>query len=367
MNLSGEPDNLFLLEQLAEHSDNAFFLFDVSPAKFTYVSPAFEQIWEQSRAGLLTELRRVFQTILPADRQFVLRSWNWYKLPGRGNRKNFEFRIWFPDGRQKWLYAELFLLRNEDQRFCLSGWVRDVSERKNYLEVLRKYAARKNATLEVLTHDLTGFLALIGNLSTGIPETLAVEKPAELAHKLELIRQTCTRGTALIADLVNHEFIESSAVKFNRQRLDLVAKVGDLIAIFQAGQKEMGKTFLVEASAKTIYAEIDDVKFMQVINNLVSNCLKFTPDGGTIRLWLEERPETVLIEITDNGIGIPEALQAKLFDRFTEARRPGLQGEPAIGLGMHIVRSIVEMHHGRIWFRSREHEGTTFFIELPRF
>ncbi len=366
MNLSSEPDNIYLLEQLAEHSEYAFFLFNVNQRKFKYVSPAFEAIWERSRSTFETDFHSIFTAIYPLDRAFVLRCWNWYRNPQRGNHKAFEFRLEFPDGGIKWLYAELFLVRNEDNSFCISGWVRDVSERKNYLEVLRKYASRKNATLEVLTHDLNGFLALIGNLTAGIPNNLQHVDNAEIAHKLDLIKQTCERGAALITDLVNHEFIESAKVKVNRQRLNLVTKVGDIIAMFQAGERELRKTFIIEKNAPEIYAEVDDVKFMQVINNLISNAIKFTTEGGQIRIWLEDRPKTVLIQVSDNGIGIPEALQPRLFDRFTEARRPGLRGQPSVGLGMNIIRSIVEMHQGKIWFNSRENEGTTFYIELPK-
>jgi two-component system sensor histidine kinase VicK len=366
MNLSADPDNIFLLEQLAETSDNAFFLYEVKRKQLKYISPAFETIWERSRQELVNNFESLFGTVFPQDRLFVLRCWNWYLNPQRGTHKTFEFRIFFPDGRLKWLYAEIFLLRNEDNSFCISGWVRDVSERKTYLEVLRKYAAKKNATLEVLSHDIAGFLALIQNLSSGAPANFQHPEMLDMANKLDLIRQTCQRGTDLITNLVNHEFLESSTVKLNRQRLDLVSKVGNIVSMFQEGQRELGKTFIIEANAPEIYAEVDDVKFMQVINNLISNAIKFTPEGGLIRIWLEDRPQSVQIQVADNGIGIPEAWQPKLFDRYTEARRPGLRGEPSVGLGMNIIRSIVEMHGGSIWFNSRENEGSTFYIDLPK-
>ena len=366
MNLSAEPENIFLLEQLAEHSDNAFFLFDVNQQQFRYLSPAFEGLWERSRHEIATDFKGILHTVFPQDRNFVLRSWNWYRRPGRANHKSFEFRLQFPDGRIKWDFAELFMVRNEDNSVCLSGWAREVTKRKEYLEILRNYAAKKNATLEVLTHDLAGFLTLIGTLTSNISNNLPQADPAEVAHKLNLIKETCRRGSELITDLVNHEFIESAQVQLNKQRLDMVQKIGEIVTMYQAGEKELGKTFLLKSNMPQIFAQIDDVKFMQVINNLVSNSIKFTPVGGNIRIWLEERPDTVLIEVADNGIGIPDALQPILFNRFTEARRPGLKGEPTIGLGMNIIRSIVDLHGGRIWFSTREGEGTTFYIELPK-
>src|SRR5207253_7910739 len=110
----------------------------------------------------------------------------------------------------------------------------------------------------------------------------------------------------------------------------------------------------------------DDTKFMQVINNLISNAIKFTPDGGEITVSLEEKEETVLITVADTGIGIPEKFHATLFDKFSAARRPGIKGEPSVGLGMSIIKMIVEWHQGHIWFDSQENKGTTFYIEIPK-
>ena len=105
---------------------------------------------------------------------------------------------------------------------------------------------------------------------------------------------------------------------------------------------------------------------MQVINNLISNSIKFTHDGGIISVSIEDKQDTVLFTVADNGIGIPAKYHDKLFDKFTKARREGLKGEPSTGLGMSIIKTIVEWNDGKIWFDSKENEGTTFYIELPK-
>ncbi|RZK35204.1 MAG: ATP-binding protein, partial [Hymenobacter sp.] len=104
----------------------------------------------------------------------------------------------------------------------------------------------------------------------------------------------------------------------------------------------------------------------QAVNNLISNAIKFTRDGSSITLSLEERPEKVMIIVSDNGIGIPERFHAALFDKFSPAGRTGLNGEPSVGLGMSIIKTIVEWHEGRIWFESEETKGTTFYIEIAK-
>ncbi|RZL10649.1 MAG: ATP-binding protein [Hymenobacter sp.] len=104
---------------------------------------------------------------------------------------------------------------------------------------------------------------------------------------------------------------------------------------------------------------------MQVLNNLLGNCLKFTPDGGVVSVRVTQQPTQILLTVADTGIGIPAALLPRLFERFTPARRVGLRGEKSTGLGMSVIKTIVALHHGRIWVESEENRGTTFFIQLP--
>ncbi|RYY26245.1 MAG: ATP-binding protein, partial [Chitinophagaceae bacterium] len=135
---------------------------------------------------------------------------------------------------------------------------------------------------------------------------------------------------------------------------------------YQQSEVEIGKVFHFDTSGPEIFAFIDESKFFQAVNNLVSNALKFTPDGGIITLSLEEKEHTALLTVADNGIGIPMKYQANLFDKFNDARRPGLKGEPSVGLGMSIIKTIVEWHQGRIWFDSEVNKGSTFYIEIPK-
>ncbi|MBJ6142209.1 sensor histidine kinase KdpD [Hymenobacter sp. BT559] len=97
---------------------------------------------------------------------------------------------------------------------------------------------------------------------------------------------------------------------------------------------------------------MDINKFQQVINNLVSNAIKFTPDKGRITVQLTRQGQQAVITIADDGVGIPILMQPVLFDKFTKARRPGIRGEKTTGLGMSIIRTIVELHQGDISFES---------------
>lgn len=112
--------------------------------------------------------------------------------------------------------------------------------------------------------------------------------------------------------------------------------------------------------------QIDSLKLMQVMNNLISNAIKFTPENGVIEVEIEDKQASVQIVVRDNGIGIPEELQPYLYDKFTRARRRGLNGEDAVGLGMSIIKTIIELHGGNIRLESKENEGSAFFITIPK-
>lgn len=146
-----------------------------------------------------------------------------------------------------------------------------------------------------------------------------------------------------------------------------MGRVNSIIETLKTSHDQLDRTVRLEAvPGDRMWVEIDDVKLLQVINNLLSNAVKFTHAGGIINIKLEETESTLLVAVRDNGIGIPEELQPFLFDEFTKARRKGLKGEETVGLGLSINKKLIEVQGGKIWVESREGEGTTFFIEIPK-
>lgn len=100
----------------------------------------------------------------------------------------------------------------------------------------------------------------------------------------------------------------------------------------------------IKSNKPEIYAEVDDTKFFQVINNLISHSIRFTHENGNIIIWIEELDDSILIIVKDDGIGIPEDLQPYIYDKFTPACRPGLKEEPPIDMGMYIIKRLIELH-----------------------
>ena len=103
-----------------------------------------------------------------------------------------------------------------------------------------------------------------------------------------------------------------------------------------------------------------------MINNLLINAIKFSSDNKQITVTALAKDKKVQIAVQDNGIGIPDRLKEKVFEKFTKAKRKGTMGEPTFGLGLSICKEITEYYNGSIRFESKENEGTTFYLEFPR-
>jgi len=288
------------------------------------------------------------------------------KLPGAAGSvliNDIEFRIKLRNNIEKCICLKPRIT----EEHLIIGSVQDITAQKQYNDVLKKFSDKKNAIFNILSHDLAGPLANIQILSAMLQkDTQAKIDYEQIQQVISIIEKSSKQGTQLIQDFIKQEFLESVQVDLIKNRVDLVSKLKETMQEYWASPLLTHKTFHFNAATESIFLLLDDNKFMQAINNLVSNAIKFTPDGGEITISLEEKEDTVLIKIADTGIGIPEKFHATLFDKFTRARRPGIKGEPSVGLGMSIIKTIVEWHHGKIWFESQENKGTTFYIELPK-
>lgn len=364
MKLSQNAENFSVLEQVAEKSVQAFFIFDPVHYHLNYVNPAFEQIWQRKRESIYPNLKMVMDTIHPEDRSYLIEQY--YQLLQHAENKSVECRIILPDGSVKWVCFTTYLIYEDTALKYIAGYAEDISKGKEYSHNILKFNARKNAVLEILSHDLAGPFNTIQGMVTLIEKKLQQQDYQAVHELLVYVKESSKKGTDLIRDFVNQEFLESSQVVLNTTRIDIVEKIKIIVNDYKNGEKLIPKHFEVSASSPSVYIEVDDMKFMQVLNNLISNAIKFTQDQGRISLHVEEKEHDILISVADDGIGIPENVQPLLFDKFTKARRPGLRGEKSVGLGMSIIKTIMELHQGKIWFESQENKGTTFYVQVPK-
>jgi len=267
-------------------------------------------------------------------------------------------------GPLQWLRVSVQQTTDAEEQPFLVGAVRDISMEKNVVLNSEKFTTKKDATLEILSHDLAGPLAMLQQLAGQLHHELPEVSPT-IRQLLNLMQRTCQQGTDLIRDFIDTEFMESANIELKAERADLAAWLGQAMQEYQQSEQLTRLHFEYTPQEQPLYVRFDINKLQQVLNNLVSNAIKFTPDGGYIRVSLVRNGEYARFTVADTGVGIPADLQPLLFDKFTKARRPGLRGEKTTGLGMSVIQTIVGLHQGRIWFESAEGAGTTMFVEVP--
>ncbi|GEO03184.1 hypothetical protein AAE02nite_08480 [Adhaeribacter aerolatus] len=361
MNLSENQESLHILEQIAEQTDQVFFIIDIPTQSIRYLNPSFDQIWGRSRQEIITNPASLLESIHPEDQEYVRNSY--HRIINREQQVS-EFRILTADQQEKWISVRAYSIYNANKSWSVAGFAEDVTDKKEKQHTLLKFSERKNSILHSFSHELAGPLALIQGLSASLA---GEETDTEMVRQtLGYIQETTKKSISLIKELLNNEFLESAGVSLRKTRFNLLDKARNSVTMFRQADFNAWKNIKLVSSHDPIFLVADEVMFIQVIHNLIANALKFTHEGGTITVTLLEREKSVLLSVQDDGIGIPADLQPLVFDKFTKARRPGLRGEETVGLGLSIVKNIVDLHQGRIWLTSEENKGTTFFIELPK-
>jgi len=350
---------------LTAHSPLIYFCYRPSDGRVLYVSSAYARLLGGHENQVNEELPAWWAALHPDDRPYLHALLA--RVTGGEAIQDIQLRLLRPDGSTRWLSltASCYRPAGEAGELLVSGHVEDMTVRQAVVNHAQRYQAKKNSMLEILSHDLASPLMLAEQLSDYLTEKVTPLADLELNQMLDTMRASCREGIDLIRDFVAQEFLDSISIELNLLRIDLAAWLEVVFDNYRQRQHATGQQFHFESSHPSIYADIDTNKFLQVINNLISNSLKFTPDGGQVRMTISQHPAHVLVTVADNGIGIPTALQAGLFERFTTAQRVGLRGEKSTGLGMSIIKTIVEWHRGQIAVESQEGQGTTFTIRLP--
>jgi len=220
-----------------------------------------------------------------------------------------------------------------------------------------------NVSHEVRT-PLTLILAPLDRLIISLRES-------PYASDLGLIQKNANRLLRVINQILDFRKVEGKQEKLAVREIDLVPFVGEIKSYFDSMASVRAIAYTFTSSIKQCTLWIDPDLLEKVFVNLLSNAFKFTPEGGTIsvtlRLRLEKEGENKLvIEVSDSGIGIPADKQGAIFDRFYQVASPD-KGNPVVGtgIGLHLCREFVRMHHGTITVKSEPGAGSTFTVTLP--
>lgn len=255
------------------------------------------------------------------------------------------------------LYDEISRLNNE-----LVNLQRELAQKNVRLERLNQ---QKNHFLGMAAHDLRSPLSIIQSYSEFIlneTETTLDEKHLTV---ISTIRNSSKFMLGLVNNLLDIAAIESGQLKLELQLLDLTSIINRNLELNKvlATLKQIDLEFYHPESRLEVMA--DAAKLEQVLNNLITNAVKFSPSQRSVAIRVIEQEGWVITEVQDHGPGIPAAEIDRLFKPFGRTSVQSSNGEKSTGLGLAIARRIIEGHYGKIWVESQVGQGSTFYFSLP--
>jgi signal transduction histidine kinase len=231
-------------------------------------------------------------------------------------------------------------------------------------ERLRELDQMKDQFVSTISHELrTPLTSMIGYVEILTGSEVGELTPDEQQRFLEIVERNCHRLNSLIDDILAAARIDSGRFSIERTSVDLALVASERLESIRASaeQKEVELRLTIDPELPTLFA--DPMRIGQLLDNLLSNAVKFTPAGGVVGLTVARRGDTVHIEVSDTGVGVPEDELDKLFDRFFRASTAAtVQGT---GLGLPIAKTIAEAHGGVISVESEVGVGTTLSVDLP--
>lgn len=231
---------------------------------------------------------------------------------------------------------------------------------------LEEVAQIKTNILSIVSHDMRTPLTSILLYTQMLTEELDSLGEEDKRSFLDIISGECTRLSRLVDDLLEVQRLESDRARWNLEQQDLSATIKASARVFEPMAMTKSIEFSVRCpdSLPPVVADAD--RMSQVLSNLLSNAIKYTPPGGRVELLAESRGSEIILRVADNGPGIPRDKWDEIFDRFAQLSDPNV-GETGggVGLGLYIVKKIVEAHGGALWVNSEVGYGSEFYVSLP--
>jgi PAS domain S-box-containing protein len=238
-------------------------------------------------------------------------------------------------------------------RRMFTGIARDITQRK---EVERL----KDELISTVSHELrTPMTSLLGFAELMLNRDLTPEKQREF---LTVIHNEALRLTDLINDFLDLQRMEAGRQAYDFQSIEIVPLLRETLALFSGGEEKHTWRLEVPDSLPPVWADPDRIR--QALSNLLSNAVKFSPRGGGVTVGARQKGAHIEVQVADQGIGIPPEAVPSLFSKFFRVNNPETRHIGGTGLGLALVKEIMEAHAGQVWVESTLGQGSTFFFTL---
>jgi PAS domain S-box-containing protein len=358
-----------LVEQLA----GSVYIEDLGATSGSYFSPQIERMTGYSPEEWASGPDFFSRVLHPEDRDRVLGAF----ARAHDTRKpiQIEYRVIAKDGRVVWIQDDAAVARDDDGTpLYFLGFMADATARKQselelreiqeaQVERLRSVDRMKDEFVALVSHELrTPLTSIRGYLELVMDD--AEQLPTETRGYLEIVSRNADRLLHLVGDLLLVAQAEAGKLSFDWISVEIVPLAAQCVQAAQPAAETAGVELNFSSKASQPIVG-DPARIAQLLDNLISNAIKFTPVGGRVDVRVDASTRAAVIEVSDTGFGIAEEDQAQLFERFFRTQSANDKAIAGTGLGLSIAKAIVDAHEGSITVVSAEGRGTTFRVELP--
>lgn len=286
-------------------------------------------------------------TPLPADKRPIRRA--------VAGETFADYLVWIGEGpARRAVSTAARIIKNDDGGF--SGAVVVYSDVTGLVEAL----SAKEELISNVSHEFRSpLMSVLGNVDLVLDEADGLSSTG--VHRLEVVQRNAERLLALVSDLL---VSASTVLAVHPRRTDLAGLIETTIGSAQA-QADATNVSLSADVPVPLWAHADPLRIAQALDNLVSNAIKYSPDGGAVTVRASSNDRWVQLQVQDTGMGISEEESARIFTRFFRTQAARKAEIPGVGLGLSITKTIVERHGGKISCTSTPGAGTTFTVTLP--
>ena len=333
-----------------------------------------------NRAGLemiglddLEEARHtpIQEFFFPEDQGMIMNEFFPAVLANGHGEVEVRFRH-FKTGEPRWMaYKVLTLTNAANERVGFATVSQDVTERKQLADDLRRLAAdlaetdrRKNEFLATLAHELRNPLAPMSNMLEVVKQAGDDAEVLKQAH--DTIERQLGQMVRLVDDLLDLNRITYDRLELRRSEVELSSVVQQAVEVARPLIDAAGHDLIIDLPDEPVYLNADRARLAQVFGNLLNNSSKYTRPNGRISLSAKRIDHEVVLTVKDNGAGIPQDKLDRIFDMFMQVDLTAERSQGGLGIGLTLVKRLVEMHAGSIEARSAgEGEGSEFIVRLP--